>query len=436
EMVWLIRRSQNLYDPVEPPERKEGQFVNYAMQKVNQFNRKLADEEYNLWMVPMDVRPVPRRKITPTDLYDLLQNSIAELQQMKYRLGLERTFSMPEPEPGRTIDDVVYNIELALRLLPDFQRQKRIQFDQQGLKKRPEQVYAVVNHIIQELVHYQRRKGVPPPAHQQNVRTVERLEPRHTYYRSIEVLRQISRVRQQHGLGELTVPDFPNRTITPSEVYEMALRIDRELELIYQRGGADLNDFGISHAENLNPDFSTPRTPSDVYQHWGQVAHRLTQLAGGEAESDIVQSNHRVRQLLAELLLIADARGVVVDPVCCAEEGEAVAPLRPLIVAELRKVGQQLHRLKQRTGLLTEEQHHYPNLDKPELSWVSGELGLLLVNSWHLKQYLGISQSVESRALRKLHIEGGMKLQVYRGLQKISGVLQQLLGTSEESRES
>ncbi len=56
--------------------------------------------------------------------------------------------------------------------------------------------------------------------------------PRHVLQKCFEVLGKIKRFREIKGLGEITMPYYPARHITPNEVFDLVKRMEKELRLI------------------------------------------------------------------------------------------------------------------------------------------------------------------------------------------------------------
>ncbi|MBT3308859.1 MAG: hypothetical protein HOL04_08175 [Gammaproteobacteria bacterium] len=428
--VRFLRTSQNRHDPVEAPQQREGQLSNHALQSAVRFDHDLAELQYNLWIEPMQVLPAARRKISPTDVYDRLLNTLAELQRTKYRLGLERNFDSPLLDLQRTPDDVVYNMELAQRLLPDLRGNERLQFASQTLHKRPEHVYAVVSHALVELNQYQQQRGIV--ALPEAVGLIELLEPRHVYFKALDVMEQLSQMREQHNMGRLALPDFPQRAITPDQVYDLAIRLDVELELLYRKGG--MEEFQsytseLGHAQRVIGELTTSRTPSEVYQRWGELGSLIRLLSGRSAKAADI--NRRLRLLQAELELISAARGVQLPSEdCCSVGVEQGSHLQ--MVEKAVRAGKQLYRLHHHVGLLDSRLHSYASAVQKGRQWVMDELGILLVNSRSIKQHLGIAQLAEVDAEVVISADAtALKEDNRKRMRQINALLQRLLGEGE-----
>jgi len=94
ETVKFIRETQNIYTTVQKPTKIPNLHPNHALYASYSFLAKVRTAEKHLWIDPTEVPKKTHRVITPTDVYDSLQYNIAELQRIKYRLGVERYFKL------------------------------------------------------------------------------------------------------------------------------------------------------------------------------------------------------------------------------------------------------------------------------------------------------------------------------------------------------
>ncbi len=113
ELTRFLRRSQSLSMEVPMPERTQGKLPNHALKSVHQLLNRIRAAEKNLWMKPLKLPKLPRRVITPSDVYDGMGVAMAELQRIQFRLGLERDFPDPAQQENKTPDDVIQNTRWA-----------------------------------------------------------------------------------------------------------------------------------------------------------------------------------------------------------------------------------------------------------------------------------------------------------------------------------
>lgn len=189
----------------QPPERTTGKHPNHALAAVYKLLEKINLAERNLWIEPVELPQVPRQVINPGQIYDALQIVLAELQRIKYRLGVERYFLTPAVEVGKTPDDVIQNIAWATQLLPNFSLdQKLFQYNPQSLGKTPNHVFAVTEHILKELRRYRNIRGIHTIPH--TVPYVSGLQPKHVFQKVLECKEDINRLRIQIHLGSAALP--------------------------------------------------------------------------------------------------------------------------------------------------------------------------------------------------------------------------------------
>ncbi len=273
----FLRHSQNIYDDVLMPERVDGLHPNHALYESIEFLKRVAEGEKRLWIEPADIPDIPQKVITPTEVYDSLQYSIAELQRIKYRLGIERYFEISTPKEEKTPSDVVRNLKYASMLLPTFSFQRKIvQYPESSLKKSPNQVFAVTEEILSKLNTLKTLRGI-----QKEPKTPPKifgLKPIHTYQKGIEAVEKAIRLKVQMGFYPSQIPSAPYRPITPSEVYELIIRLDGIVTLLLKKAGSiDVKEY--LYKENKTP--YTGKTPSDVYFNLWKIS-RLFDLLSGE----------------------------------------------------------------------------------------------------------------------------------------------------------
>ncbi len=303
ERVRFLRRSQSLPLGVPAPPRTQGKLPNHALQSIQQLLVGIQRAEQNLWMKPLELPVVPRRVIVPSDVYDAMGVALAELQSIQFRLGLEREFAKPEPQKGKTPDDVIQNIAWAAVLLPEFDLGRPLQqYDRLALEKTPNQLFSVTEHILKRLVRYRRLRGIQvPPRKAWGGRG---MTSQHVYGKALEIMEKVDLLRQQQNLGAMAVPRYPLRSITPPEVFGLVLRLDSELALIQQQEGADVELWGVSIQVHEYED----KQPSDVFQNMQKISNLLDTILGPEefTPNDLYREAVIIRR---DVLLIAKNLG-------------------------------------------------------------------------------------------------------------------------------
>ncbi|MCF6200589.1 MAG: hypothetical protein L3J42_00430 [Hydrogenimonas sp.] len=273
----FLRHSQNIYDSAAMPPEEDGLHPNHALQESIEFLKKIAEGEKRLWIEPADIPQAPQRVVTPTEVYDSLQYSIAELQRIKYRLGIERYFEITAPKEEKTPSDVVRNLKYAKMLLPDFSLERKIvQYPESSLKKSPNQVFGVTEEILKKLAILKTLRGVQvdpkaPPK-------IFGLKPIHTYQKGIEAIEKAIRLKVQMGFYPSQIPSAPYRPITPSEVYELIIRLDGIVTLLLKKAGSkDVKAYLYKDDKRTY----SGKTPSDVYFNLWRIS-KLFDLLSGE----------------------------------------------------------------------------------------------------------------------------------------------------------
>ncbi|MCV6590646.1 MAG: hypothetical protein OIF57_16710 [Marinobacterium sp.] len=386
ELIRFLRLSQNLPDNIPLPERQNGRHPNHALQAAYDLLARISQAERNLWMQPEQVPEVPRRVIRPTEVYDALQVVIAELQRIKYRLGVERELPLPDVEPGKSPADVEQVLIWAAQAMPQFEPQRPLlQYDQASLLRQPADVLQVASHIYRGLRHYQQQRGIRQQPQQSSL--TQGLEPRHVYQKTLVNLDKVVRLREQVGLGVTAVPVYPLRAITPSEVYELAIRLRDELELVYHSTGIT-----AVPEPQIMPVYSIQQqvTPSDVYRQMWDVSLLLDVVLGpaGYSIKDLYLAAvnvNRELKLLAQHLhrwhpleLPVLKEGVDAEQVLLAARG----------LLDLTEQAQQ------RAGLVGGQVPQPVITKRPDIGELFNTMGVISTELVALKLQLGVTQQV------------------------------------------
>jgi len=271
KIVKFLKESQNDFKVVKKPKKIEDQYPNHALYTSYKLLEHIALAEKKLWMQPTEIPNKPHKVITPTDVYDSIQYTIAELQRIKYRLGLERYFKQQHSKEIKTPSDVVQNLKYAKALMPQFCLDKTlVQYHSTTLQKTPNDVFGVTQEILSKLNTLKgirgisKRSKIPP--------YIYGLEPIHAYQKGIEAIEKAMRLKEQSGFYPSQVPDSPIRKITPSEVYELVLRLDGIVTLLLKKFG----DKGVeNYVYKLNKPIYINKTPSDVYNNLWKISNEI-----------------------------------------------------------------------------------------------------------------------------------------------------------------
>lgn len=217
-----------------------------------------------------------KRVITPTEVYDALQTNIAELQRIKFRLGVDSAFDDSKAVVNKTPDDVIQNLTWAANAMPSFALgQPLTQYDPQSLEKSPSDVFAIASLTLRKLRHYKRLRGIHTRANQPPA--VTGLRPRHVYQKTLECLKKVGELRRQAGFAASATPYFPMRVITPNDVFALASQLDRALGLIYAT--IDMPQ------DMLTAQDAGSKTSSEVFRVMWQISYELDAILGSQGQT-------------------------------------------------------------------------------------------------------------------------------------------------------
>jgi len=282
ELVRFLRVTQDMPGMPEKPLKPKGKHPNHALASTYQLLDKISQAESRLWMQPVEVPQMEKRVITPTEVYDQLQTVIAELQRIKFRLGVERPLSKVVVRLNKTPDDVIQNLQWASLGMPPFRLDRQLkQYDPTSLEKSSDDVFAIAQLVLLKLKYYKRMRGIRVRANTSPA--VSGLKPRHVYQKILENLKKVMELRRQAGFGSSAVPLFPMRPISPNEVFALSSRLDRELNLIYGKSSVHVNMYTIDEFEQ--------KTPNDVFKTMWQISYELDTILGtqGQTPNDVYQ---------------------------------------------------------------------------------------------------------------------------------------------------
>ena len=276
--VKFIRETQNQYDTPNKPKYIPNLYPNHALYASYDFLRKVRKSEEHLWIEPTEIPTKPHKVITPTEVYDSLQYSIAELQRIKYRLGVERYFKLEPTKTTKTMSDVVQSIDYAKEIMPLFRLNRDIiQYPISSLKKTPNNVYAVTQSILKKIEILKNLKGIQkkpttPPY-------IEGLKPIHAFQKANEATEKAIRLKVQMGFYPSEVPRSPIRPITPDDVYNMAIRLDGIVTILLHKAGYKKAE---EYIYKVDKEIPTGKKPSDVYFNLWKISNNLDLLLARE----------------------------------------------------------------------------------------------------------------------------------------------------------
>jgi len=270
--IKFLRESQREHKEVTLPPLKVNQHPNHALYKSVELIREIGKREKKLWMTAVPVSVIEQKIISPTEVYDSLQTVTAELNRISRRLGIERYFTLKKETTQKTPADVVQNLEYAIALLPNFEFDKNLnQYPKKSLIKTPNDVFALSKFILHKIERIKAKKGIKIRAKETTY--LYGVKPIHVYVKGIENLEKIQKLKKLEGFKASEFPSPPTTKITPSEVYELILRLDDEINLIYNNSFSRWNL--KSYREVFDKNIPLDKTPSDAYNNLWKISYEL-----------------------------------------------------------------------------------------------------------------------------------------------------------------
>ncbi|MCP4700086.1 MAG: hypothetical protein GY862_25020 [Gammaproteobacteria bacterium] len=417
ELAQFLRRSQSQPLNEPKPARTQGKLPNHALKSVYDLLRKIQRAERNLWMKPLKLPVQPRRVITPSDVYDAMGVAMAELQRIQFRLGLEREFPDPELQKGKTPDDVMQNTRWAAALLPEFKLGKPLQqYDRSALRKTPNQVFSITEHILQELKHYRRLRGIQIPP--RKTRMIRGLRSQHVYGKALEIMEKVDVLRRRQNLAPVAVPSYPLRNITPTEVFDLVLRLDEELALLYDAIAMKPKPWATAADVGEYED----KQPSDVFLNMQRISHLLDTILGSEGFTP----NDVYREVLIikrNVQLIADSLGETIPAKIWSAPIFNFETKPHDVLAYAREVQDLIVMAKRRAGIFGGSDIVVPPGDTVTPIDMFNQVRLIETELTEFKVFLGISVIPEQPPVQ----EGKTLAHVLNVMKGIAGALRTVL---------
>ncbi len=416
DAIRFLRTTQNIPGMPPKPPRPQNKHPNHALKEAATLISIINQAERNLWMDPVEIPDIPKRVITPTEVYDQMQTIIAELQRIKYRLGVERDLIDPPKQSGKTPDDVVQNLRWAQKAMPTFPLDRRLfQYDPKTLLKTPSDVYAIAENVLRKLRAYKRFRGIR--MHAQKAPYVSGLQPRHVYQKTTEVLGKVVSLREQVGLGASALPLYPMRPVSPSDVYQTMARLDRELNLIYKNQDMDISRF--------QPRTFEGKKPSDVFQVVWTISYEMDTILGteGQTPSDVfrmaVYLERHAQQLASKLGYSLHCKTPPFKP-----------GLRPAdVIVKARELFHLIEDMKKRAGIFSAPPPLPPHGEPVTPNDVYNLVGVIAPELIELEVHQGIHEQV----LYPPVFKDKTPSHVYQQLEKVRRILHSIRYGGHES---
>ena len=393
ELVKFLRLTQNVSEQIEKPKRPSNRHSNHAIAAAYQLLGRIAEAERNLWMEPAGVPKVPNPVVTPTEVYDALQIVIAELQRIKYRIGVQRHIRETAPVREMTPDDVIVNLQWATLLMPSFALDKPLyQLDPASLTRNPRDVFNVTEHIIKELERFKAARGnrtkprIPPH--------IPDVQPKHVFQKALDALEKLNLLRVRVGLGKLVQVSQPLRIVTPDEVYDLSVRLDAELEIVYRELNVSGTTFFTDEPtmDTRGDQISAANQLSVNYFNMWRISYLLDSILGsiGFSPTDVYR---KVQKIIAEIRQISRRLGRYRDrPLPPLESGQTPAD----VIGIAEKILEHIAHIRQRAGMYGEVLSPPRHGGKTHPNDVHNTLSVLMAEVVSLKAHLGIDGMPEA----------------------------------------
>jgi hypothetical protein len=394
----FLRSSQNLPITIPSITRTINKRPNHTLAAVKALTVKINNIENNLAIDPVNVIDVPKRVISPSDVYNAMGIVFAELQRIQYHLGLERYFPQQPLKKAITSDDIIYNIKLAQALLPSFiDKSKLHYYDKNLLIKTPNDVFSLTHYILKELYQFCRAKGISlPPI---NPPKVINLTPKHTFTQGLQTLEMIILLRENSGLGISATPRYPLKDITTQEVFDLSLRIDEYVNMLFKESEMISNPWIISN----KIDYFYNKTPSDVYINLWKINTLLEIILSNQGfqlshlfhKADYLENKLEIINNYLTSTSIIDKKPLAknkTQPIKLYENTQEIKVIT--LMEKTLNLNKLINKIKSQRGITTNAHIPLTNINKVKVSDIYHELWLLDANISEVELSLGIDKKV------------------------------------------
>ncbi|MFH1760594.1 MAG: hypothetical protein ABIA63_05795, partial [bacterium] len=373
----FLRKSQCLDQNIPPPPKSEGKQSNHSLKQANDILDKIRTAQINLWMTPCRTRNVPRRIITPGEVYEALLENLAEMQRIKYRLGLEFTpiISFRDYE-NKTPDDVIYNLKWAADLLPVFNEFNIRQVPHSRALTYADKAFSLARLALRDIKKLRTKKNIS--RYPKKGGYLHGDMPDHVFYKTLECLKKINGYREKNKMGRITIPGIQIIEPSPKAAYDITVRLFQEIKLLTH------GDFQVEPEESAKN-----KTFKDVYNEIKEIyRHFLTFLPTDEEDfyvNEIYELSENLSENISELYKKLKITDKIEVPPVDQDMGAKV------VYEESKNIFNLLKSINVRAGLETGSQIKLPKIaataedildlqiiNKSEFYSLAGALGISL----------------------------------------------------------
>lgn len=208
-----------------------------ALEVLDKINVLQQTNDLSGFVVPR----TPLRKITPGDVFSMVNRLRQEIAPIKKAMGVSRSIAEPAFVPGKIPSDVYQNLWVA-------------SFALDGLipALTPSHVYRNGQYMLQELSMISRSLNKSIPGEPAPI-TARKVTPADVLVESFKNLYKVAKLQRRVGVPPFTPPSFPVGKITPSDPYDATSMLMAELVRVKIKLGINENYDLLSLPEKKSP---------------------------------------------------------------------------------------------------------------------------------------------------------------------------------------
>jgi len=156
------------------------------------------------------------------------------------------------------------------------------------VEKTPSDVFSVVMLLKHKIIQLRLESGIKTKLPKAPVQYNKK--PRHVIQKSLEVLTKIDKYRKNKNFGEISMPLYPSRQITPSDVFYIVERLNQEVFLLLENKKLPNTPAYIKYKN---------KESNDVYKELWELSLGFDELLGqGFTPTDVYEQSEKIIKIV------------------------------------------------------------------------------------------------------------------------------------------
>lgn len=216
--IVLLREAKSVTGAIREPGVQYNKLPLHVYAKGMEVREKISTLRQVSGLAALETERIPIRKITPGDVFSMVERLITELRPVKGNLGAGQKIAEPRFLDKKTPSDVYQNLWKASNAMD-------------GLipALTPGHVYRNALYIQADLKMIARALGQSLPEVKGDGATGRKITPKDVLVESFKNLYRVARLERKVGVPPFSPPGFPVGKITPSDPFDASSMLLAEL---------------------------------------------------------------------------------------------------------------------------------------------------------------------------------------------------------------